>query len=122
MLYQLLADVIVALHLAYLAFLIVGGFLAWRWRWMLWLHLAAAAWALVVVVTDLRCPLTVVEKDVRRLGTGGAYPGTFIGHYIAGTIYPDGYTRVAEYVLLGIVLAAYAALVARRLSRTRSHG
>ena len=29
--YRLLVDLVVSLHLAFLAFVVLGGFLAWRW-------------------------------------------------------------------------------------------
>lgn len=118
--YELLADAIVAVHLIYLVFLIIGGFLAWRWLWMLWFHLAAVAWAVAIVVAQVQCPLTVWERGLRRLAEGQAYPGTFIGHYIEGPVYPAGYTKVAEYVLFGVVLVSYIVLVARRLTRAHT--
>src|SRR5437879_2590538 len=38
-----LADAVVAAHLAYLAFLPLGGVLTWRWPWVIWAHLTAVA-------------------------------------------------------------------------------
>jgi hypothetical protein len=32
MIYRMLAEGLLVVHGAYLAFLVVGGFLAWRWR------------------------------------------------------------------------------------------
>ena len=44
MAWRLLADLVVLLHLAFVAFAVAGGLLALRWRWLPWLHLPALAW------------------------------------------------------------------------------
>ncbi|NUS01143.1 MAG: DUF2784 family protein, partial [Nonomuraea sp.] len=32
MMYRLIADAVMVVHFAFLAYLAVGGFIAWRWR------------------------------------------------------------------------------------------
>ena len=39
MLYRFAADVVVALHSAFIAFVVAGGFLVWRWRRVAWVHI-----------------------------------------------------------------------------------
>ena len=56
------AEVVVVVHLAYLVYAAVGGFLALRWRAWLWPHLVSTAWSVVVTVTAVRCPLTALES------------------------------------------------------------
>ena len=48
--YPLIADTVMAVHFAFLAYVVCGGFLAWRWPRMFWPHLAAAAYGLGTVV------------------------------------------------------------------------
>src|SRR5262249_7180849 len=39
MFYRVLADAVVLAHLCFIAFVAVGGVLAWRWPRLVWLHL-----------------------------------------------------------------------------------
>ena len=66
MLQRLLADLVVVLHLAFVAFAVAGGLLSLRWRWMPWLHLPALAWAAAVEFTGWICPLTPLENALRQ--------------------------------------------------------
>ena len=43
--YEWLVTLVLALHFAYVAYVVVGGFLAWRWPRAIWPHLVACAWA-----------------------------------------------------------------------------
>ncbi|MDH3458967.1 MAG: DUF2784 domain-containing protein, partial [Gemmatimonadota bacterium] len=58
MLPRLAADVLVLAHLAFVLFVITGGFLAWRWRRLAWVHIPCAAWGAVVEFMGFICPLT----------------------------------------------------------------
>ncbi len=114
MIYRLLADVLLVIHGAYLAFLVVGGFLAWRWRWVMWAHLIAVAWAVPLVVTDaFPCPLTEWEKSLQEKGGVEPYSGGFVSHYLDGRIWPEGYTWVAEIVAFSLVAISYIGLLVR---------
>src|SRR5205085_1230219 len=62
MLDRLLADTVVALHLAFIVFVAVGGLLvAWRPAFAA-LHLPALAWGLYTESTGTICPLTPLEN------------------------------------------------------------
>src|SRR5438093_7171993 len=67
-LYRLLADGVAVIHFAYLAFIPVGGFLAWRWPRLRPFHLAACAVAAVSITVGFDCPLTAWERWLRRRG------------------------------------------------------
>jgi hypothetical protein len=120
MAYRALVTLILVAHFAYLAYLVLGGFLAWRWPRAFWPHLVAAAWGLAVIAVPLNCPLTWAEDWARRhAGEPGVTRG-FIDRYIEGVLYPERYTdllRAAVAVLvLGSWLGAYL-----RLRRRRAH-
>ena len=122
MLYRLTADALVAIHLAFIVFVVVGGFLAWRWRWVLWLHVPAAAWGALIEFAGWICPLTPWEVALRRQAGEVGYAGGFIEHYLIPVIYPVGLTPTIQTVLGSVVIAvnavAYAILV-RRVRRDR---
>ncbi len=112
MTYRLAADGVLLLHLAFIAFVLIGGVLAWRWRWMPWLHLPAAAWAVFVEWTGSLCPLTTLENHFMRLAGLAGYGGGFIEHYLWPLLYPLGLQREHQMLLgavvLGVNLLAYS--------------
>lgn len=107
---RLLADVVMVTHFGYLAYLVVGGFLAWRWRRAVYPHLAAVAWALGIVLVGFPCPLTAVE---RRLRDEASQFG-FIDRYLEGVVYPEEFTTVLRLGVAVVVAVAYWGLFRRR--------
>jgi hypothetical protein len=105
MLYGLMAELVLVVHLAFVAFVALGGFLVWRWRRLAWIHLPVALWGAAIAVTGFTCPLTPLENRLLRLGGRAGYHGGFIEHYVTAALYPDGLTRQAQLVLGTAVLA-----------------
>jgi hypothetical protein len=87
--YSLLADFVVAIHVGYVAYVVVGQFLiciglACRWGWVRnpwfrWTHLLAILVVAGEAVFRISCPLTEWEEDLRRLADQTASEGTFVG-------------------------------------------
>ena len=98
--------------------------LALKWRWVVWLHLPAAIWGALIEFTNVRCPLTPLEKQLRVLAGQQGYEGGFIAHYILPVLYPAGLTRGTQIALGAAVVvlnaAVYAAIVLRRRSARTS--
>jgi hypothetical protein len=115
MTWQLLADLLVALHLAFAAFVIFGGFLAWKWRWAVFAHLPALAWGFWVETSGQICPLTPLEIHLRQLAGEAGYQDGFLNHYVLPVLYPPWLTRPDQWVLalllLAINLTAYGVLL-----------
>lgn len=120
MAYRLLADLVVVLHLVYVAFVAVGAVLAWRWRRLVSLHLVALTVAFVSVTVGFDCPLTNLEKWLRRLAGDHPYEGSFIGHYILGTVFPRGHDRLVQGIVVVVVLVVYGTVVVRSRSRSNA--
>lgn len=91
--YLFLADCIVILHLLFILFATLGGFLVLKWRHWAKLHLPAAAWATALECFGWSCPLTPLENWLRRQGGADAYESGFIEHYILPVLYPAELTR-----------------------------
>ena len=104
MAYGLLADAVLLLHLAFVAFAVLGGLLALRWRWIPWLHLPALAWAAFVEFSGRICPLTPLENALRRAGGAAGYEGGFVEHYVLPLLYPPGLTPEMQWMLGGVLL------------------
>jgi hypothetical protein len=116
--WRILADLLVVLHLAFAAFVIFGGFLAWKWRWVAFVHLPALAWGFWVETSGQICPLTPLENHLRQLAGEARYAGGFLDHYLVAILYPPGLTRTDQWVLAALLLAinivAYGALLRPR--------
>ena len=97
--YGVLADAVVVLHLGFVIFVVLGGLLVLRRRWVMWLHLPAAAWGALIEFAGWICPLTPLEKWLRREGGLGGYQGGFVEHYILPLLYPSALTRTVQLVL-----------------------
>ena len=116
--FGLLADIVLALHVALVAF-VVGGLVMIlagnlrRWRWVnnLWFRLThLAAIAVVVAQSWLGkvCPLTTFELWLRAQSGAPVYGGTFIEHWLQRLLYYDlpPWAFVLAYTLFGVAVAA----------------
>lgn len=112
------ADFIVACHVAFVGFVMLGGFLTLRWRWLIWLHVPAVAWAAAVELGGWLCPLTPLENYLRLHSGVTAYRGDFIEHYIVPLLYPARLTRASQ-VLLGTLVLVVNGVLYRHVLRTR---
>jgi hypothetical protein len=117
---RLLADLLVVLHLLFIAFVILGGLSVLYRRWLAWVHLPAALWGILIEATGWICPLTPLENRLRLSAGQQGYHGGFVEHYILPVVYPGGLTRTGQWVIGGLVLAVNIAiyvLVVRRLRK-----
>jgi drug/metabolite transporter superfamily protein YnfA len=118
-----MADLLVAIHFAFVVFVVAGGLLVLRWPRVAWAHVPAAVWGAVVEITGWICPLTPLENWLRRRAEGEAYAGDFVARYLMPMLYPEGLTRDSQLVmgaavvLLNVVI--YAVVIRR--SRRRPH-
>lgn len=124
MIYRLLADAVLLLHLAFVLWVALGGLLVWRRPHWAWLHLPAAIWGAWVLLAGEPCPLTPLENRLRLLGGEAGYGGSFIEHYLLALIYPDwaqaASGRVWQMAIAGIVIALSVASYAAAWRRAHS--
>jgi hypothetical protein len=96
----LLAELVLALHLAFVLFAACGGLLLRRRPRIAWLHLPAVLWAAAAMFTGWICPLTWLEASLRGESTGG-----LVERLVAPLLYPAGLTR-RDQLMLGLLLLA----------------
>jgi Protein of Unknown function (DUF2784) len=121
MLYRLLADLVVVLHLAFVLFVVLGGLLALRWPRAAWFHIPAAIWGAGIEFVQGICPLTPLENHLRQLGGEAGYSGGFVEHYLLPVLYPAGLSQnvqlgIGLFVLL-LNVTIYAVVWRRRARR-----
>jgi len=97
--YGFLADLMVAIHVGYVAYVVVGQLLIWAgwalgWPWIrnFWFratHLLAIAVVAFEQVFQIRCPLTVWEEHFRELAGQPTTGETFLGRLLHSLIFYD---------------------------------
>lgn len=117
MLFGIVADAVVLVHFGFILFVATGPLLAWRWPALAWAHPPALAWAVASLTVGFPCPLTGVEKTLRRWAGTEPYDGGFVDHYLEDAIYPGSYSSALRLLAAVAVVAGYAGLHRRALRR-----
>ena len=98
-----LVTVVLAAHFTYLAYLTVGGFLAWRWPRAVWPHLIAVGWGILVISFPLICPLTWAEDAARQLAGQTPLDQGFVDRYLDNVIYPERYVGLVRVLVATVI-------------------
>jgi len=125
--YGFLADLTVAVHVAYVAFVVVGELLilagwavGWGWARNVWFrtaHLLAIGAVVVVELLGVRCPITVWEEAFRARAGQPVGGGTFMGRLLHSVLYYDApaWVFTAGHLAAGaVVLATFVFFQPRR--------
>lgn len=85
----LLAALILAVHLVWLALVIFGAL--WTRGRPVWsaLHILALVWGVIVEVSPWPCPLTLAEQYFEGRFGRPLYQGGFLLHYLDAIVYPN---------------------------------
>ena len=129
----LLADLVLALHVAFVAFVVfglvlvlAGGWRHWRWvrnPWFRVIHLSAIGFVVGQTWLDQVCPLTTLELELRARGGAAVYAGSFIGHWLQTLLYyqaPNWVFAVCYSLFALAVIAAWTWVRPRRFGRSDS--
>ena len=123
MLYRVLADVVVAVHLVFIVFVFFGGLLSLRWPKVAWAHVPSFIWGGGIGLFGWICPLTYLENDLRALGAAEGYASSFVEAYVLPLIYPErlfgGFPR-SGFIAIGLFILALNAVIYWRLYRRQS--
>lgn len=104
MLFSLLADMVLVVHLAFVGFVVLGGPLVLRCPRVAWVHVRMVIWAVAVEWTGWVCPLTPLENWLRSMGGSQGYRGGFLDRYLLPILYPEELTRSLQMVLGAVVM------------------
>ena len=116
--YQLLADAVLALHVAIVGFvvgglvvIVAGNLRCWRWvngRGFRLAHLAAIAFVVAEAWLGVVCPLTTLEMWLRERAHAASYDGSFVEHWLQRVLYyqAPGWVFTLAYTLFGLAVAA----------------
>jgi hypothetical protein len=97
--YGFLADLMVAIHVGYVGYVVVGQLLIWLgwavgWKWVrnFWFratHLLAIGIVAFEEIAGIRCPLSVWEEHFRELAGQPTTGETFLGRLLHSLIFYD---------------------------------
>jgi asparagine N-glycosylation enzyme membrane subunit Stt3 len=108
------AAVVAVLHMAFLVYMVVGGFLALhRFAWI-WPSVGTTIYSIYVTLTDFTCPVTRLEKRLLVMGGKTPYEGSFTAHYLRGTLYPAQFETAIWLTAMGVAIASYVIVLTRR--------
>ena len=107
--FHVAVDLVVAVHLLFICFVVFGVFLAWRWPKIIWVQLPAMVYGALIEFVGFTCPLTPLENYLRRRAGEAGYRGGFIGHYLVWVVYPAGLTRGVQ-IGLGVAVVVIAVI------------
>jgi Protein of Unknown function (DUF2784) len=120
--YGFLADAMVAAHVGYVAFvvlgqvaIVIGAGLKREWArnpWFRGLHLLAIGIVVLEEFMGWRCPLTVWEEQLRVLGGQAVEGGTFMGRFLHDLLFIDDVWPTKAIQVLHV---AFGALVFQAL-------
>lgn len=115
-LYQFLADAVLILHSAIVAFIVIGlllimlgAILSWRWITNPWFRVAHLLGIGIVVAQawlGRLCPLTILEAWLRQQAGGGSYQGSFVQYWLQRLLYYDFplWTFTVAYSLFAVLV------------------
>ena len=121
--YRLLSDVTVTVHCAFVAFVVIGGFLSLRWSRVLYAHVAAVVWvSLLALGLKATCPLTFVENWARERAGEPGIPQGFIEAHLTGVIYPASLEWLFRLLVAAAIAVSWALLARRRFAGPQTLG
>ena len=103
-LFKILADITVLIHLLWILFLIFGALLGVRNKAIKYIHLSGLLFAILIQILGWYCPLTHLEVWLRsRHNPSIAYAGSFIVHYAERFVYLEISPRGILLATIGLV-------------------
>jgi len=117
-LYQLLADVVLTLHAAIVAFvvgglvlIVAGNLRGWHWvnaRWFRAVHVATIAFVAAEAWLGIACPLTTLEAWLRDRAHEPIYAGSCVEHWLQRWLFYDlpGWMFTVAYTVFGLAIVA----------------
>jgi hypothetical protein len=121
LLYHILADLVVAFHVAYVGYVVlgqlailVGVLFRWKWirnPWFRWTHLVMMSIVGYEAVRDITCPLTTLEATLRAKAGEAVAEGTFVGRLLHDLIFINASPRVITALHIGFALLVIGTFV-----------
>lgn len=86
--YRALAETVLAVHLAFIVWVMFGTLVTRKRPWLAAAHIASLLYGIVAELGPWPCPLTVAENYFEAKGGITPYQGPFLLHYLDAIVYP----------------------------------
>ncbi|MGA8938788.1 MAG: DUF2784 domain-containing protein [Acidobacteriaceae bacterium] len=86
---QILPPTVVAIHLAWILWVITGALWTRGRPWLTAFHIASLVWGIIVETCPIDCPLTLAEQAVESRAGLHHWAGSFLLHYLDAIVYPN---------------------------------
>lgn len=114
--YLALAELVLAVHLLFIVWVIGGVWLVRRHPWLQWFHIGSLVYSIFIeAVPWPPCPLTVIEQMLEDRAGIAAYHGSFLLHYLEVLVYPN----VSLDLLVSVAVIVCVANLAYYILRSR---
>jgi len=87
--YEILEDVVLAVHLVWILWVILGSLLTCHRALLRWFHIISLIYGIVIEVEPWPCPLTLAEQWLQGKAGITPYSESFLVHYLEAVVYPD---------------------------------
>ena len=114
------AEAVVVLHMGFLGYMVLGGFLALRRFRLIWPHVGVIVYSFYVTLTSFTCPATTLEKWLLERGGETPYEGSFIHQYLRGRLYPAEFETAVWIGCMAVAVASWVLVLTRRWSNARA--
>mgnify|MGYP006292094581 CR=1 FL=1 len=126
--YLLLADLVLAAHITFAAYIVLGLAAIWIGRalgfgfvhnpWFRWTHLGAMGFVLAESLAGMLCPLTEIEWRLREASGIAHYKQTFMSRVAEVILYEDlsdaAYTAIYAGFFAAVLITARLVPIRRR--------
>lgn len=123
-LYKLINDCVILLHLLWIVFILFGFVAALRYFKVAFLHMAGLVFTLILNLGGWYCPLTYLENYLHGLyEPQSPHTGSFIANNLERLIYLEVdvvYLRVGAILWVGLNMVGYALWLRKKLLRYRA--
>lgn len=119
--FQTLAVLVLALHLLFIGWVLLGWLLTRRRPWLRWAHILSLFYGVVIETGPWPCPLTLLENYFLERAGIAPYREPFLVHYLEAVVYPDVSPALLTWCAVA-VCAFILAIYVRRFHRRTAEG
>ncbi|MGH9564762.1 MAG: DUF2784 domain-containing protein [Candidatus Angelobacter sp.] len=120
--YLALAIIVLALHVAFILWVILGAFFTRARPVLCCLHIVSLVWGLLIEIFPWTCPLTFAETWLERHAGVTPYQGGFLLHYLDALVYPDVPPLLLVVAAAAVVIANIVVYWRRWVRSARAAG
>jgi Protein of Unknown function (DUF2784) len=109
-----------AVHLAFIAWVVFGALVTRGRRWLAGLHVASLVYGILIEAGPWPCPLTLAENWFEAQAGVAPYRGPFLVHYLDAMVYPNVSPGLLVWAAVAVALLNGWIYLRRRRRRRRA--